>query len=151
MLKIQICSYSELKQFIFKTWIYMPFDLGWIVTLCWIFQSKRRKTWCPGKGASLSSPRRFSFINRMSFFNGTLFFFLSLSFQVTFSICYWTRILPDNLQSLAKWLLKLICKFFSIKSNSVCNRFNLCLTCWNYNRGRRSWYWGHFPSTYQKT
>ncbi|XP_078317677.1 uncharacterized protein LOC111118975 isoform X1 [Crassostrea virginica] len=32
-------------------------------------QSKRRKTWCPGKGASLSSPRRFSFINRMSFFN----------------------------------------------------------------------------------
>uniref|UniRef100_A0A8W8KFP2 Kinesin motor domain-containing protein n=1 Tax=Magallana gigas TaxID=29159 RepID=A0A8W8KFP2_MAGGI len=32
-------------------------------------QSKRRKTWCPGKGASISSPRRFSFINRMNFFN----------------------------------------------------------------------------------
>ena len=31
MFKIQICSYSELKQLVLKTWIYMQFDLGWTV------------------------------------------------------------------------------------------------------------------------
>lgn len=145
MLKIQICSYSELKQFIWKTWMYMPSDLMLNLSVKAKKNLVSRKRSLLKLSTALQLHQQNELLQRYS---------LSLSLspsKLLFLYMSLNRVLPGSMKSLAKWLLKLICKFFSFKSSSVCNRFNSCLTCWNYNRGRRSWYWGHFPSTYQKT